>query len=56
MARFLALAFALVAALVCSGVQAERNADMTQTEPGEVHRIVDVEAFEARRLLNIAAP
>ncbi len=56
MPRYLRLAFALVAALACAGVQAERNADMTQTEPGEVHRIVDVEAFEARRLLNIAAP
>jgi hypothetical protein len=56
MARHLWLAFALVAALVCAGVQAELNADMTQTEPGEVHRIADVEAFEARRLLNLSAP
>lgn len=46
----------LVAALVCTNVQAERNADMTQTGPGEVQRIADVETFEERCLVNLASP
>ena len=44
-----ALALLLVAALLCG---CHGDADMTQTGPGEVKRIADVEAFEAR----LAAP
>jgi len=44
-----AMAMLMVAALLCG---CHGDADMTQTGPGEVTRIADVEAFEAR----LAAP